>query len=138
MDLLRFLSSTQLTNQFLARVAYFVASQAHVLIRDSSHVLARDEVKRTPAWEATHFGVRYNLWVMGAILIGTIIRNFQLINCRVSVSTRQTLLPVSCRSHVGRVLLEYPRCRLTLSIGYLISDPNSPQPPMFQCHTQGQ
>lgn len=45
MDLLRFLSSTQLTNQFLARVAYFVASQAHVLIRDSSHVLARDEAK---------------------------------------------------------------------------------------------
>ena len=45
MDLLRFLSSTQLTNQFLARVAYFVASQAHVLIRDSTHVLARDEAK---------------------------------------------------------------------------------------------
>lgn len=36
MDLLRFLSSTQLTNQFLARVAYFVASQAHVLARDEA------------------------------------------------------------------------------------------------------
>lgn len=45
MDLLRFLSSTQLTNQFLARVAHFVASHAHVLIRDSSHALARDEAK---------------------------------------------------------------------------------------------
>lgn len=94
--------------------------------------------KRTPAWEATHFGVRYNLWVMGTILIGTISRNFQLINCRVSVSTRQTLLPVSCRSLVGRVLLEYPRCRSTLPTEYLINDPNSPRLPTFQCHTQGQ
>lgn len=41
MDLLRFLSSTQLTNQFLARVAYFVASHAHVLIRDSSDTFLR-------------------------------------------------------------------------------------------------
>lgn len=68
MDLLRFLSSTQLTNQFLARVAYFVASQAHVLIRDSSHVLARDEAKErlrgSPRGRllTLAFGTTYGCW----------------------------------------------------------------------------
>lgn len=53
-----------MTNQFLARVVHFVASHAHVLIRDSPHVLARDEAKERLRGRllTLAFGTTYGEW----------------------------------------------------------------------------